>query len=202
MISDRFGVLFVCHANLCRSPMAERLACRAFADRLDADAAQLVVGSAGTHARAGLAMHPGAVRALGERGIDADGFASRPVTPDLIAGADLVLTATRAQRAACVTLDPASVRYTFTLRQFGRMSAGLVGLGTAGLGTSMAVGAPAVRLRVLLDEVVLSRSRLQPTDPSEDDLADPVGGSAEDFRVCAVEIQRCVDAMIGIITAP
>src|SRR5689334_5434197 len=103
-------MLFVCRANLCRSAMAERLA---RAGGLDA-------ASAGTHAVPDLDMPPAAKAVLLELGADPDGFASRRVDAALLAGADLVLTATRAERAHCVTLAPAAAARTFTLRQFGR----------------------------------------------------------------------------------
>jgi len=113
----RSTVLFVCHANICRSPMAERLARHAGAD--------IVALSAGTHALDGAPMHPGAAAILREWGVDAAGFASRALTADLVAGADLILTATRQQRAISVTLCPSALRRAFTIRQFGRLSAGL-----------------------------------------------------------------------------
>src|SRR5438067_728269 len=50
---ERFRLLYVCHANECRSPMAERLTQRMFADRFGAAASELQVISAGTHARPG-----------------------------------------------------------------------------------------------------------------------------------------------------
>jgi protein-tyrosine phosphatase len=203
MASDQFGVLFICHANLCRSPMAERLAGRTFVDWFGTAASQVWVASAGTHAQVGHAMHPGTAQVLQERRAVAGSFASRPATAELVTAADLVLTATREQRAACVTLAPAAVRYTFTLRQFGRMSAGLAALGpSAASGSPGTLGPPAARMRTLLDEVVGSRSRLQPADASDDDLADPIGRSVAAFRTCAAEIQRSLDAMIAVITAP
>jgi hypothetical protein len=93
-------LLFVCHANICRSAMAERLA------RLALTGSRTPVGitatSAGTHARSGDDMHPGAAEILTELGADPVGFRSRPLSADLIGSAGLVLTATREQRAFCV----------------------------------------------------------------------------------------------------
>ncbi len=76
-----FRLLFVCHANECRSPMAERLARRMFADRFGAAAAELHVISAGTHARPGRPMRPEAANVLTYFGADSAGFASRPLGP-------------------------------------------------------------------------------------------------------------------------
>jgi protein-tyrosine phosphatase len=116
---------------------------------------------------------------LAERGADTRMFESRPLTATMLAAADLVLTASRGQRAACATLLPAAVRRTFTLRQFGRLAAGLGGnprgIGELVGGVRAAFG--------------------QPVGPEEDDLADPLGGPVEAFRVCADEIQGVLDVI-------
>ncbi|MER7007973.1 low molecular weight phosphatase family protein [Dactylosporangium sp. NPDC000555] len=149
-------MLFVCRANLCRSAMAERMA----------RALGLEAGSAGTHAVPGLAMPAHAEAVLREAGADPEGFRSRRVTPPLLTGADLVLTASRAERAHCVTLAPSTAARTFTLRQYGRYLAAL----PPGCGP---------------EEVARVRGRLQPGTPGDDDLDDPYGGPIEGFRECA-----------------
>jgi protein-tyrosine phosphatase len=209
---DRFEVLFVCHANLCRSAMAERLTNRAFADRLGAWGARLVVGSAGTNARAGLPMHGSAAQVLRERRAYADQFSSRLLTPPILATPDLILTATREQRAACVRLVPSVVRRTFTMRQFGRLATTLSTVATwsprrsaifpPGRSAIVRADSPARRLQALLDEIASVRNRLQPVPVEDDDLTDPVRMPIEAFRVCADEIQRAVDALIDIVAVP
>ncbi|MFC7483831.1 low molecular weight phosphatase family protein [Luedemannella flava] len=101
-------ILFVCHANLCRSPIAERLLRLAIGTRPGLAEVGVTAASAGTHARAETAMHPLAAEALWEMGADTGGFATRRVHAGMLARADLVLTAAREQRAACVTLAPDS----------------------------------------------------------------------------------------------
>ena len=82
---DVCRILFVCHANLCRSPMAESLTRSALADRLGAAAARVDVASAGTHAEPGMSMHPYAEHVLRERGAPDPGrFRSRRVTAELV----------------------------------------------------------------------------------------------------------------------
>jgi protein-tyrosine phosphatase len=167
----RFEILFICHANICRSPMAERLARKAFGPEVG-------VSSAGTHAWHGAAMHPYTEMVLRERGADVEGFVSRPLTAAMLADAGLVLTASREQRAACVTLLPAAVRRTFTLKQFGRLAAGVTrrdGLAQLVEDVRGVVG--------------------QPVGPEEDDLADPLGGPVDAFRACAGEIQGVLDVI-------
>jgi sulfate adenylyltransferase len=106
----RLRVLFVCTANICRSPFMELLTRQQAGDTLE-------VGSAGTH---GVDDHPMseemADRAR-ERGIDPSGFRSRPLTEDLVGAADLVLTAEAAHRAFVHDEWPAAFRRTFTLGQ-------------------------------------------------------------------------------------
>ncbi|HEY0699436.1 MAG TPA: low molecular weight phosphatase family protein, partial [Micromonospora sp.] len=114
-------VLFVCHANLCRSPMAEYLA----RDLLAGSA--ISVTSAGTHAQPGRPAHPHAVRILGERGLDPTSFRSRPLSRIDLTAAGLVLTASRRERAACVALSPAALGRVFTLRQFARLATAALG---------------------------------------------------------------------------
>ena len=58
MTDENFSLLVVCQANVCRSPMAERLARHVLAERLDPARAGFTVLSAGTHARTGSPMHP------------------------------------------------------------------------------------------------------------------------------------------------
>ncbi len=79
--SARRGVLFVCHANMCRSPLAAGVflhlaAQHGVIDRYDVD-------SAGTWAGDGIPPHPLSVEAARRHGIDVAllGSASRPIAP-------------------------------------------------------------------------------------------------------------------------
>lgn len=192
MPDDRFALLFVCHANLCRSPMAERLARQRFDAVLGRDANRVLVQSAGVRAENGAPMHPGVAQVLRERGACPDGFASRPLTAGIVASADLVLTATRHHRAACVTLVPEAVRHTYTLRQFARIAAKL-----DRAHPQWTDGPPHARLRGLVRLAMEGRGRSQPVEPGEDDLADPVREPIAAFRRCADDIDAVLDTVIG-----
>lgn len=189
----RFEVLHVCHANICRSPIAQWLTERVLADRLGAEAAGFTVSSAGTHALADEALHPHAALVLREAGIDAESFRSRALTPRVLATPDLILTATRRQRAYCVTAAPAVLRRTFTLRQFARLASAVDPAALRGL-------APAARARLLVESVTGVRGSLQPVGVDEDDIADPVGRQLPGFRECAGQIAAAVEAVVGGIT--
>jgi protein-tyrosine phosphatase len=178
-----FRVLAVCHANLCRSPMAEHLLRRAWDSSVRVD-------SAGTHAWPGRPMHPFALQTLGEAGIDGTGFRSAPLTASLVAEADLVLTATRQQRTACVSFDPAAVRRTFTIIQFARYA---VAVDTA---SQLSAG----RLRAVLEAVPRIRAGLPFVPGLHDDLPDPVGRTVTAFRECRAVLEEAGVAM-AVLTA-
>ncbi|WP_326558031.1 arsenate reductase/protein-tyrosine-phosphatase family protein [Micromonospora sp. NBC_01796] len=197
------GVLIVCHANLCRSPMAEYLARELLAQRLGGEAAGVPVGSAGTHAVPGYPMHPHAARVTAERGTDPEAFRSRPLHAEQLRGAGLILTATRAQRTTCVSLAPSALRRTFTLRQFARLAAAAVqqgGTGEQGATTPDGPRDPVRRLDAAVAAASRARAGLQPpARPDDDDLTDPVGLPIAEFRHCVREIERALRPTVGLI---
>ena len=109
-------VLFVCTANICRSPYMELLA-RRMADDIG-HGARVTFASAGTH---GFREHPmDAVMAttLIARGVEHEQFRSQRLTSQLIADADLVLTAEGTHRQFILDDHPGDFRKVFTLGQF------------------------------------------------------------------------------------
>lgn len=116
-------VLTVCTGNICRSPFLER-ALQAELDRSWGPGG-VEVSSAGTGALAGHPMEDQARSLLEANGYAADGFRARDLTSEMVADADLVLTATRAHRSKVMTLHPKAVRYTFTFREFAHLASGL-----------------------------------------------------------------------------
>lgn len=80
-------VLFVCTANLCRSPMAEAI----FNDLAEERGLPFEVESAGVSAREGYDMAPYAREALGEIGIRVGKHSSRRITRQALDEADLIL---------------------------------------------------------------------------------------------------------------
>lgn len=105
-------VLFVCTANICRSPSAEALA-RA------ADPAGMSFASAGTHARDGDPINPDMVAAL-PADLDTSVFRSRRLTTAILEDADLVVTMEVAHRGFVLDDHPAMFRKVFTLGQLAR----------------------------------------------------------------------------------
>ena len=89
------NVLFVCTGNTCRSPMAEGLFRHAVAGRGDFE-----VGSAGVAASKGDTASLDTLAVLKKRGIPLDGFASRPVSAELLEKATHVFAMTGGHLAA------------------------------------------------------------------------------------------------------
>lgn len=94
MTDARIGVLFVCHANLCRSPLAEgvfteRVRARGLVDRF-------VIDSAGCWADDGQRPHPHSVEVAARHGIDLNALRSRGVLPDDLHRFDHILAMDRA----------------------------------------------------------------------------------------------------------
>ncbi|RMG99268.1 MAG: low molecular weight phosphotyrosine protein phosphatase [Deltaproteobacteria bacterium] len=85
-------VLFVCHANLCRSPLAEGLL-RHMADQRGLGH-RIEVDSAGTYAMDGSPPHPESVRIAREHGFDLTGR-SRSLEPDDLQRFDEILAMDR-----------------------------------------------------------------------------------------------------------
>ena len=83
-----YNLLFVCTGNTCRSPMAEAIARGLIQER---GWTHVAVRSAGTGAAPGSAATPQAVTVSREHELDLTGHSSQPLTPELVAWADLVL---------------------------------------------------------------------------------------------------------------
>ena len=117
---DPIKVLFVCTANICRSPYMELTA----RDLAGAGSA-VEFSSAGTHGFRDHAMDATMSATLASRGLESDGFTSRRLTTDLIEEADLVLTAETTHRTFILDDHPGAFRKVFTLGQFAEAVGGL-----------------------------------------------------------------------------
>jgi sulfate adenylyltransferase len=111
-MTSPFRILFVCTANICRSPFLEHYA----RSRLGSPA--VAFSSAGTQ---GLLDHPISeemgVEMRTRWGLDTDAFRSRRLTADLLDEADLVLTAERRHRQFILDAHPHASRRVLTLGQ-------------------------------------------------------------------------------------
>jgi protein-tyrosine phosphatase len=181
-----FRVLMVCTANHCRSPIAQQLLAHDAAARFGPDRAWLV-DSAGTDVRAPWPLHEHARAVLAERLPEVAPHHSADLTPAAISSADLVLTASRQHRSSVVSMVPSALGRTFTILQFARLCtqvAPIVSSDSGELG------------RQLVVQAKLARSSLQPVPVELDDLADPMGRSINEFRICADEVQVAIEQML------
>lgn len=187
---DRFRLLTVCTANICRSPLAEQL----LADALEG-IPPMQVSSAGTHALVGEAMNETSQHIARELGVPhPERHVARQLTAELLTDSDLVLALTREHRRLIVELSPRVARRVFTIREFGRLADALE---DQDLRAEMGHGpVPLIdRLRIAAASVVLARTGLNPArDPEDDDVVDPFARGAEIFRQSTQQLAPAVEA--------
>lgn len=109
-MTEPLRLLFVCTANICRSPFMELYA-------RSVSTEDLHFSSAGTH---GLDAEPMGAEMAGElsaRDVDCSGFRSRRLTAEMVSEADLVLTAERVHRRFLLDDQPEDSRKVLTLGQ-------------------------------------------------------------------------------------
>ena len=181
-----FTVLAVCTGNICRSPAVETL----LRNVLDPS---VTVGSAGTNALVGRSIAEPMADLLTAGGFPPGDFAARQLTPELISGADLVLTLTPAHRAWVVDRVPAAVRRTLTVRELGRLSSTLAPGAVVGQDD-------AARLAALLPAALQERPR-HAGRRHDDDVVDPYGRSAATYRRSYDQILDALTPMMAALRA-
>jgi sulfate adenylyltransferase len=165
-------VLFVCTANICRSPYLELRA-----RQLLGPDSGVVVSSAGTH---GFDAEPASDTMEAEfarHGTDTTAFRSRPATGDLVDDADLVLTAEAGHRTRLLEDRPAAFRKTFTLGQF--------------VASARAVD-PGLRGRDLIAALAVRRVPASP----DHDITDPYRRGPEAAARAAVQMEDLLAVVV------
>lgn len=165
-----FSILTVCTGNIHRSPLAAALLETWSGWYLPAAVSHEVrVRSAGFAAPVGAPMgaHVQVVAAM--LGADGAAHAATQITDALIADSGLVLVASRRQRDEVLARVPSALRVTFTMREAGRIAAGLTDAALPGI-------APSRTVRDLVGAVALMADhRGDHVDPGADDVIDPQG---------------------------
>jgi protein-tyrosine phosphatase len=179
-----FDVLMVCMGNICRSPMAELYA-RWELDRLLGEEAGLFrVHSAGTEGLEDWPINPPAAGVLTRLGITSETFRARRLVKEMVASADLVLCATRRQRAHVINLLPQSASRIFTLLEFARL--------LEGVDMAKVRGEGVVEQARALVAAAYARRGYGRFEPADDDIADPYGQSETEFDRCGVQITEAL----------
>ena len=110
------AVLFVCTANLCRSPMAEALF-RSILKQTQADWQEWKTGSAGTWALPGKPAMSYSQAMMKESGLDISRHRSRSISAELLDAADLILTMEASHREAIQIEFPSRSSKVFMLSE-------------------------------------------------------------------------------------
>jgi protein-tyrosine phosphatase len=172
-------VLFVCTANVCRSPVAEHLA-RRHAGEGD----RFSFASAG-FLRAGVVCPPKLVDEANRLGIDLSGHHSQVLDRDLVATADLIVTMEARHVVEVSVADPDAFARTVPLKELARLVEAHPGD---------------------LDTV---RGELEGRDPQQylgarpdDDVPDPYGGSARTYRQAVGLIDSLVRTVVEGLGPP
>jgi len=170
--TEPIRVLFVCTANICRSPYLELRA-----RQLLGPDSGVEVASAGTHGFDAEPVSDTMAAEFARWGTDASLFRSRLVTGALIDEADLVLTAEAAHRTRLLEERPAAFRKIFTLGQFV---------------ASVRSADPSLRGRELLAALWTRRASASP----DHDIADPYRRGPEEARRAGVTMEGMLEVVV------
>jgi protein-tyrosine phosphatase len=166
-------VLFVCTGNLCRSPAAALFLRRQLGEM---GTTSVTVSSAGT-LEAEVGPPPLLVEEGYRFGIDLGDHVARKVDPGMIEEADLVVGVAREHVREVVLAVPESFPRSFTLREIARR------------GLDVGSRASTEDLASWLARLCEGRQRPDLVGSSPvDDIADPMGGTAADYRQMLTEV--------------
>lgn len=175
MSQQRFAVLAVCTANICRSPLMEILL------KAQLDSARFEVASAGIRGWDRQPMDSMAAMEAKRLGHSAEGFRSHPIGSYLIDSADLILTATRAHRSDVLAMTPQALRRSFTLVEFAAL-------------TELVDAADPV-------ELVAQAAQRRSLAPAHADIGDPYRRGPEVHRATADQIAAAVNTIAAKLNA-
>lgn len=176
-------VLFVCTANMCRSPMAEGIAAALLAERGMA----VEVSSCGIRTDGSPAAGR-AVELMARRGIDLTEHLSTPLTAERLARADLVVAMSRRHAREVFLVEPAALGRTFTLRELIRRA---TEAGPCPTGTSFAGWLHSLSVD-RSPEMLLGAS-------SRDDIADPYGQGTSAYQAVIAELDELIVALVDLL---
>jgi protein-tyrosine phosphatase len=176
-------VLFLCTANICRSPMAEALLARQLAQAgVDAH-----VHSAGL-LYDGESPPPDGIEAMAARGVDTSGHISRKMTEAMLRDADLVVGMAKEHVREAVLLVPDTWPKAFTIKELVRR------------GEDVGPRRPGQTLMDWTSAVHAGRTRAEMLGASaEDDVADPIGRRRSFYDQTAQELDDLTARLAKLI---
>lgn len=173
------GLLFVCTANISRSPYAERRAAHLLR-ALGAAGEAVVVGSAGIPGYPGRGMDEPMAAEVRQRGGDPTGHVSRSLTTDMLALAEVVVTFELSQRMRILESQPGWAHKLFGLHQL--------------VDAAERTHADSTGYR-LIHELQAAAA----PDSMSWDVADPYGRGASAARKAADEIDQALSVIIPVL---
>ncbi|MBA2279718.1 MAG: RpiB/LacA/LacB family sugar-phosphate isomerase [Acidimicrobiia bacterium] len=176
--------MFVCTANVCRSPVAAALARRRLhGTGIMVSAAGILPGER--------PVDPVAVEVLAAHGLAVDGEPSRRLTTADVRRADLVLCLERRHLREVVVLDRDALRKSFTIRELVRR------------GDTIGPRPPGTALAAWLDAANGDRELSSLTgEAPDDDIADPTGGPITGYEHTVRWIDALLGRLVGLLWPP
>jgi protein-tyrosine-phosphatase len=179
--------LFVCTANICRSPMAAAF----FAERIERLPDPVEVSSAGISAVGELAdrgVPDEVLEVMAPYGIDLSSHRSRALTQPMLEDADLIIGMGRRHVQEAILLDPPSWPKSFMLKELVRRG-GELGPRRTDQG-----------FRSWIDLVHGDRTRQSlATRSRADDIEDPYGRPLAEYRAKAVELAGLTSLLASLL---
>jgi protein-tyrosine phosphatase len=190
LLGDRYNplvqFLFVCTANICRSPMAAAL----FSSRMEGVSDPVEVSSAGIPTATPLTSEvpPEVHEVMAAYGIQLEGHRSRSLTEPMLKEVDLVIGMGRRHVQEAILLDPPCWPKAFMLKELVRR------------GTVVGPRRPDQGIRSWIDSVHGDRTRASLAHRSTvDEVADPYGGTLAQYRSTAAELARLSGQLAGLV---
>lgn len=186
-------ILFICTGNTCRSPMAEGI----FRDMVKKEGLQVEARSAGVSAFDGSPIAHHSAEILRKKGIR-ETLASNAIKPEWVEWADLILTMTMNHKQQLIQMYPDGLDKVFTLKEY--------------IEDEPLVLALLEERNRLISEIQIKRALSQPVSAEElarlqeldllspdYDISDPFGGTLEDYRYCADDIEASLKKLLAKI---